>query len=176
MCPYGKTKDGFELQLGTNHLGHYALTGLLLDCLIKTPKSRIVNVSSSAHKSGTMDFDDLMFKKGKYTPMKSYGCSNPANLLFTYELQRRFKSTGLNCISVAAHPGGSNTNLTRYIEKKLIFRILMLAGKLLLTQSAAMGALPSIRGCLDPNAAGGDYYGPSGFNEMRGYPVKVRSN
>lgn len=176
MCPYGKTKDGFELQLGTNYLGHYTLTGLLLDYLIKTPKSRVVNVSSSAHKSGTMDFENLMFEKGKYTPMKSYGRSKLANLLFTYELQRRFKSAGLNCVSVAAHPGGANTNLARYLKKKLIFRILMLAGEAFLTQSAAMGALPSIRACLDPNVAGGDYYGPSGFNEMKGYPVKVRSN
>lgn len=127
-------------------------------------------------KSGTMDFENLMFEKGKYTPMKSYGRSKLANLLFTYELQRRFKSAGLNCVSVAAHPGGANTNLARYLKKKLIFRILMLVGEAFLTQSAAMGALPSIRACLDPNVAGGDYYGPSGFNEMKGYPVRVRSN
>ncbi|HDR52125.1 MAG TPA: SDR family NAD(P)-dependent oxidoreductase, partial [Mariniphaga anaerophila] len=106
--PYFTTKDGFEGQVGTNHLGHFALTGLLLPVLKKTPKSRVVNVSSMAHKQGKMDFNNLLFENGKgYSPMKSYGRSKLANLLFTYELQRFFESNNIDSISVAAHPGVS---------------------------------------------------------------------
>src|ERR1035437_10157843 len=112
MVPYGLTKNGFENQLGTTHLGHFALTGLLLDLLKKTPKSRVVNVSSMAHKSGVMDFDNLLYENGKdYSPMKAYGRSKLSNLLFTYELQRFFEPNKIDCMAVVAHPGVSDTNL-----------------------------------------------------------------
>lgn len=174
--PYFKTKDGFEGQVGTNHLGHFALTGLLLDLIQKTPGSRVVNVSSMAHKQGEMDFDNFLFENGKgYSPMKAYGRSKLANLLFTYELQRFFEKNNVNSISVAAHPGVSQTNLARHLEDKLYFKILYPIFKLM-TQDAAKGALPQIRASVDPEVQGGEYYGPSGFNEIKGYPVRVKSN
>ena len=175
MTPYFRTKDGLEAQNGTNHFGHFALTGQLFDIIKKTPKTRIVNTSSLAHKQGEMDFENPLFENGQdYNPTKSYGRSKLSNLLFTYELQRRIETAGINTIVVAAHPGVSNTNLSRYLEKKFIFKILkpVLAP---FFQSAEMGALPQIRASVDENVKGGEYYGPNGFREMRGYPVKVRS-
>lgn len=174
--PYFKTKDGFEGQLGTNHLGHFALTGLLLPVLEKTPKSRVVNVSSMAHKQGKMDFDNLLFENGKgYSPMKSYGRSKLANLLFTYELQRFFERNKTDCISVAAHPGVSQTDLFRYLDEKWYFRLVGPAFKAI-SQEGKMGALPQVRASVDPHVKGGEYYGPNGFMELKGYPVKVQSN
>ncbi|MFH2020255.1 MAG: oxidoreductase [archaeon] len=173
MCPYEKTKDGFESQLGVNHLGHFALTGLLLHKLKKN--SRIVNVSSMAHRFGNMDFDDLMFEKG-YSPQKAYGRSKLANLLFTYELKRRFDLKGIDIIPVAAHPGGSKSNLGRHLEKNLIIRILKPIVYPLFAQDTAIGALPEIRASVDPDVKSGEYYGPGGFKEMRGYPILVESN
>lgn len=174
--PYFKTKDGFEGQVGTNHLGHFALTGLLLDLIQKTSGSRVVNVSSMAHKQGDMDFDNFLFENGKgYSPMKAYGRSKLANLLFTYELQRFFETKNIDSISVAAHPGVSQTNLARHLEDKLYFKILYPIFKLI-TQDAAKGALPQIRASVAPDVKGGEYYGPSGFNEMKGFPVRVQSN
>jgi len=174
--PYFLTNDGFEAQLGTNHLGHFALTGQLIDLLVKTPMSRVVNVSSMAHKWGKMDFNNLQFEQGKgYSPIKAYGRSKLSNLLFTYELQRRFEKENLNSIAVAAHPGVSNTNLNRYISGKFLYKIVSpLAGSVM--QTAYMGALPQIRASVDPNVKGSEYYGPDGFNEMKGYPVLVKSN
>lgn len=174
--PYFTTKDGFEGQVGTNHLGHFALTGLLLPVIQKTPGSRVVNVSSMAHKQGKMDFSNLLFENGKgYSPMKAYGRSKLANLLFTYELQRFFEANNINSISVAAHPGVSQTNLARHLEDKLLFKILYPLFKVM-TQDAEKGALPQIRASVDPHVKAGEYYGPSGFNEMKGQPVKVQSN
>jgi NAD(P)-dependent dehydrogenase (short-subunit alcohol dehydrogenase family) len=157
-------------------LGHFALTGLLLPVLKNTPKSRVVNVSSMAHKQGKMDFSNLLFEKGNgYSPIKAYGRSKLANLLFTYELQRYFETNKINSISVAAHPGVSQTNLARHLEDKLFFKILYPIFKIM-TQDAAAGALPQIRASVDPHVKPGEYYGPSGFNEMKGHPVKVQSN
>lgn len=174
--PYFTTKDGFEGQVGTNHLGHFALTGLLLDLIQKTSNSRVVNVSSAAHKQGKMDFENLLFENGKgYSPLKAYGRSKLANLLFTYELQRYFEAKKIDSISVAAHPGVSQTNLARHLEDKLFFKILYPVFKIM-TQDAAKGALPQIRASVDPEVKGGEYYGPSGFNEMKGSPVLVKSN
>jgi len=174
--PYFKTKDGFEGQVGTNHLGHFALTGLLLPVIEKTSGSRVVNVSSMAHKQGKMDFNNLLFENGKgYSPIKAYGRSKLANLLVTYELQRFFESKEIDSISVAAHPGVSQTNLARHLEDKLFFKILYPVFKIM-TQDAAAGALPQIRASVDPLVKAGEYYGPSGFNEMKGQPVKVKSN
>ncbi|MBK9942362.1 MAG: SDR family NAD(P)-dependent oxidoreductase [Kouleothrix sp.] len=176
MVPYGTTDDGFERQFGTNHLGHFALTGLLIDRILTTPGARVVNISSGAHRTGSMDFDNLMYEGGKgYTPMQAYGRSKLANLLFTYELQRRFEAIGADARATAAHPGGSNTNLANHMEDRLLFR---LARPLLaiIMQSAAMGALPTLRAAADPQAVGGAYFGPGGFSEMRGYPVIVESS
>lgn len=174
--PYFTTSDGFEAQLGTNHLGHFALSGQLLGLLLKTPQSRIVNVSSMAHKAGKIHFDNLLFENGKgYQPMKAYAQSKLANLLFTYELQRKLNNNKAETIAVAAHPGVSRTGLMRYIEKYSWFKIGYPLFKLI-SQTPDMGALPQIRAAVDANVQGGEYYGPDGFNEMKGHPVKVKSN
>ena len=176
MTPYFTTKDGFEGQLGTNHLGHFALTGLLLDVILDTAGSRIVNVSSSAHKSGKMDFSNLQFENGKdYSPMKAYGRSKISNLLFTYELQRKLEAANKKTIAVAAHPGFALTNLTRHLQGKFLVKILSPLLKLM-AQDQAMGALPQIRASVDPEVKGSQYYGPGGKNGMKGYPVVVSSN
>ena len=175
MVPYGLTKDGFEKQIGTNHLGHFALTGLLLNVLRNTPKARVVNVSSIAHKSGVMSFDNLLYTNGEgYTPMKAYGRSKLSNLLFTYELQRFFESKNIDCSAIAAHPGVSDTNLFAHAAPKWIMNVLR---PLFLTfvQPANMGVLPELRAATDPSAKGSDYFGPDGKREMKGYPVLVKS-
>jgi NAD(P)-dependent dehydrogenase (short-subunit alcohol dehydrogenase family) len=176
MVPYGKTEDGFERQFGTNHLGHFALTGLLMDRILATPGARVVNISSGAHRMGNIDFDNLMYESGKgYTPAQAYGRSKLANLLFTYELQRRFNAIGADTKAIAAHPGGSNTNLANHMEDHALFRLVrpLLA---IIMQPAAMGALPTLRATVDPQAAGGVYFGPDGFREMRGDPVIVEAS
>lgn len=176
MSPYFQTKDGFEGQFGTNHLGHFALTVQMMDVIQKTAGARVVNVSSGAHKRGEMDFDNLQFENGRdYSPMKAYGRSKLANLLFTYELQRRFESVNSKAIVVAAHPGVARTNLGRYMEGKIIYKILYPFFKWI-SQDQSMGALPLIRASVDPEVKGGEYYGPDGRNEMKGYPILVLSN
>jgi NAD(P)-dependent dehydrogenase (short-subunit alcohol dehydrogenase family) len=175
MVPYGLTKDGFENQIGTNHLGHFALTGLLLDLLRKTPKSRVVSVSSIAHKTGVMDFDNLLYSNGNgYTPMKAYSRSKLSNLLFTYELQRFFESNKIDCSSLVAHPGVSDTNLFVHAAPRWVMTLLRPLF-LAMTQPASMGVLPELRAATDPNAKGSDYFGPDGKREMKGYPVLVDS-
>ncbi len=176
MVPYGITKDGFERQFGTNHLGHFALTGLLFDLLVNTPGSRVVNVSSTGHRMGSMDFDNLNYEAGKdYSPMGAYGRSKLANLLFTYELQRRFDQLGSNALALAAHPGISQTNLAAHMIDRWYFKPLMPLMSLML-QSAAMGALPTMRAAVDPTVIGGQYFGPGGPRERGGYPVVVESS
>jgi len=176
MVPYGKTIDGFENTVGTNHLGHFLLTGLLLDRLSTTQGARVVNVSSNAHYGGDMDFDNLLFENElDYTPMKAYSRSKLANLLFTYELQRRFESKGMDVIALAAHPGISATNLANHLFFKRITWLIQPLMKIIF-QSSAMGALPSLRAAIDPEARGGFYYGPDGKGEKSGYPVIVSSN
>ncbi|KAA0110792.1 SDR family NAD(P)-dependent oxidoreductase [Mycolicibacterium sp. P1-5] len=167
MTPKGTTQDGFELQFGTNHLGHFAFTGLLLDRLLATPSSRVVTVSSNGHRLGSIRFDDLQSERS-YKKTAAYGQSKLANLLFTYELQRRL--AGTNTIAVAAHPGASASELGRYNSGA--FRLF--AG--LLEQSTEMGVLPTLRAATDPSALGGQYYGPDGLLQMRGYPKVVGSN
>jgi NAD(P)-dependent dehydrogenase (short-subunit alcohol dehydrogenase family) len=174
FTPYGKTEDGFEQQFGVNHLGHFALTGLLLDVLTKTPQSRVVNHSSTGHTMGEMNFDDLMFEQNGYSGRRAYGRSKLANLLFTYELQRRFECAGFDCIAVAAHPGVARTNLGRHMNR-ILWSVIQIFFRPF-TQSAAMGALPIIRASVDPEVKGGEYYGPGGFMEMRGHPTIVQSN
>jgi NAD(P)-dependent dehydrogenase (short-subunit alcohol dehydrogenase family) len=176
MVPYSTTEDGFESQFATNHLGHFALTGLLINLLLKTPGSRVVNVSSTGHRFGNMDFDNLMYEGGNgYSPTRAYARSKLANLLFTYELQRRYEAIGAAAISVAAHPGGSNTNLSRHLEGRWYYRLLR-RFEPLITQSAGMGAQPTLRAATDPKVLGGHYFGPSGFLEQQGPPVVVQSN
>ncbi len=175
MSPYAVTKDGFESQIGTNHFGHFALTGLLLDTLRKTPKSRVVSVSSMAHKSGMMNFDNLMFENGVgYGPMKAYGQSKLSNLLFTYELQRFFDANKIDCMALAAHPGFSSTNLANNIKNQFLVKILMPVINLM-AQPASMGALPLIRASVDPSVKPAEFYGPDSKHEMKGYPVLVES-
>jgi NAD(P)-dependent dehydrogenase (short-subunit alcohol dehydrogenase family) len=163
--PFGTTEDGFELQLGCNHLGHFALTGRLLDLLEATEGARVVNVSSMAHRQGKMDFDNLNAEKG-YSAMPAYGQSKLANLLFTFELQRRLEAKGSKVVATAAHPGWTGTDLQRHSG---FIRFL----NLFFAQPPPMGALPTLRAATDSLAEGGDYFGPKGFYEMRGYPVRV---
>ncbi len=173
--PYFLTKDGLEGQIGVNHFGHFALTAQLMGLIAKTPKSRVVNVSSMAHKAGKLNFDNLLFEDGKdYTPAKSYAQSKLANLLFTYELQRFFEAKGFDSIAVAAHPGLSQTNLVKHLENKFIYRLFSPALNILV-QPADIGALPQIRASVDSAVKGAEYYGPMGFKEIGGHPVPVKS-
>jgi len=174
LAPYGTTEDRFERHFGINHLGHFALTGLLMDRLLATSASRIVTVSSRGHGMGRIDFANLMYEDGKgYSPARAYARSKLANLLFTYELQRRLY--GAETIAVAAHPGGAATDLGRRMGDRGFYRgILPLLEWM--SQSAATAARPILRAATDPDATGGQYYGPAGFFGMRGLPVVVRSH
>jgi NAD(P)-dependent dehydrogenase (short-subunit alcohol dehydrogenase family) len=175
--PYAKTKDGFEMQVGTNHFGHFALTGLLLDKLKATPGSRVVSVASMAHNwTRGMDLDDPFFEHKKYDKWDAYGKSKLANLLFTFELNRRLKKAGVAVTAAAAHPGYSETNLGfvgPQIEKSALGKLVMQAGNALFAQPASIGALPTLYAASMADMAGGDYIGPDGFKQMRGYPTKV---
>jgi NAD(P)-dependent dehydrogenase (short-subunit alcohol dehydrogenase family) len=175
--PYRRTVDGFELTLAANHLGHFALTGLLLDRLLASPGSRIVTVSSLAHRRGVMCFDDLQSERG-YRPSDAYAQSKLANLLFTYELHSRLKEARARTAALAAHPGNARTGLWRtssLLERALISpRLRSLTFRL--AQSAQMGALATLRAAVDPSARGGEYYGPSGRSQYAGYPVRVESS
>lgn len=171
--PFGKTVDGFETQLGTNHFGPFALTGLLLDRLMATPGSRVVTMSSNAHRMGRIHADDLDFDGG-YRAWAAYGQSKLANLLFAYELQRRLAAAGSTTRSLAAHPGWARTELQRHAGW---IRWLRWTGlEALLSQDAFGGAQPLLRAATDPAAEGGAYYGPSGFQELKGAPVPVQSD
>lgn len=176
--PRRTTADGFEMQLGTNHLGHFALTGLLLPPLLQTPGARVVTVSSGLHERGTINFADLMGQQ-TYDKWSAYSQSKLANLLFAYELQRKFVATGVAVKSVAAHPGYSATNLQGVgpaMAGSWAARIGMMLANRLIAQSAAKGALNLLYAAVAPTVNGGDYIGPTGFQGMRGAPGKVRSN
>ena len=167
MPPYGKTKDGFELQFGTNHLGHFALTGQLIKLLNKTPNSKVVNVSSGAHNWGNIDFNDLNWENRKYKPGGAYGDSKIANLYFTYEMSNRLNGSDITVS--AAHPGWTSTELQRHSG---LFKFL----NNFFAMSIRQGTLPTLRAATDKQVKSGEYYGPDGWREMRGYPVKVNSN
>jgi NAD(P)-dependent dehydrogenase (short-subunit alcohol dehydrogenase family) len=176
--PRRTTADGFEMQLGTNHLGHFALTGLLLPALLATGSSRVVTVSSTAHRGGRMHWDDLHGEQ-RYTRWGAYGQSKLANLLFSYELARRAETAGHALVAAACHPGYSATNLqfvgarmdgSRWMES------VMSAANRLFSQDAAMGALPTLYAATAPEVRGGDYIGPDRFFETWGHPKKVSSN
>jgi NAD(P)-dependent dehydrogenase (short-subunit alcohol dehydrogenase family) len=173
--PRRETADGFEMQLGTNHLGHFALTGLLLGLLLETPGARVVNVSSSAHRAGKLRFDDLQSQKS-YARWGAYGQSKLANLLFTLELQRRLGQQKRTQLSVACHPGWAATDL-QFVAARMdgskLFTLASSIGNRLLAQSAADGALPTVQAALAPEVQGGDYWGPDGFGELWGAPKKV---
>jgi NAD(P)-dependent dehydrogenase (short-subunit alcohol dehydrogenase family) len=167
------TADGFEFQMGVNHLGHFALTMLLLDRLTATDRSRVVNVSSVGHKFKSKLDPATMMSGEKYDRIAAYGRSKLANLLFTYELQRRLEAADSTTSALAAHPGISSTELVRN-SPKVIRMMERFSG--LIAQSAAKGALPQLRAATDPDATGGQYYGPDGFMEGRGDPVVVESS
>lgn len=175
--PAQRSADGFERQFATNHLGHFALTGLLLDTLLSTPASRAVTVSSLGHRLARIDLADLHFERRRYRRFRAYGNSKLANLLFTYELHRRLSTAGGSTLAVAAHPGGARTNLVRMrpgSREAFVDRILRAsdAG----APNAAMGALAILRAATDPEVAGGEYYGPAGRMQASGPPVRVESN
>jgi NAD(P)-dependent dehydrogenase (short-subunit alcohol dehydrogenase family) len=172
--PKQVTDDGFELQFGTNHLGHFALTGLLLDTLLPVEGSRVVVVASIAHTmQADIHFDDLQWERS-YNRVAAYGQSKLANLMFTYELQRRLAARSAPTITVAAHPGISNTELTRHVPGAGLPGAKKLIG--LVTNSPQVGSLATLRAATDPAVQGGQYYGPSGFRELMGHPVLVDSN
>lgn len=176
MTPHLTTADGFELQLGTNHLGHFALIGMLLPLVMGTPGARVVTVSSGVHHGGELVLDDLMFERRRYTPETAYAQSKLANLSHALELQRRFEMVGADAISVAAHPGYSATNLQRTgpgQQEGLRGTIVNLAMRLgdVVAQSATAGARPQIAAATAPGVRGGTYLGPSGLGEVRGRGV-----
>jgi NAD(P)-dependent dehydrogenase (short-subunit alcohol dehydrogenase family) len=170
MPPYGVTADGFERQLGVNHLGHFALTGLMLGRLAPVPGARVVTVSSNAHKAGRIAFDDLQSRRG-YTRTAGYCQSKLANLMFTYELQRRLTAAGAEAEALAAHPGLTKTQLGRYLSA--VMRAYYVVAERPLGHSAARGALPVLRAATDASARGGEYYGPDGWHQERGSPRRV---
>ncbi|MCJ8163448.1 oxidoreductase [Pontibacter sp. E15-1] len=168
MSPYQVTEDGFESQLATNYLGHFALTGRLLPMLLQTPGSRVVSLSSLAHRWSPIQLHDLHFQKG-YSKRKAYGQSKLACLMFAYELDRRLKEHEHRTLSVAAHPGLSDTNLAQHMPPMLKWLSPMIG------QSAVAGAQPTLYAALSPNINGGEYIGPNGFQEWRGKPIGVPS-
>jgi NAD(P)-dependent dehydrogenase (short-subunit alcohol dehydrogenase family) len=175
--PYRRTADGFEMQFGTNHLGHFALTGLLLEPLLATPGARVVNVSSNAHKFGSMRWDDLQWERS-YRKWFAYSQSKLANLLFSHELQRRLAAAGAGVISVACHPGYAATNLQGAgprMQGSSLIEAVMEFGNRVFAQSAAMGALPTLYAATAADVRGGDYIGPDGLGEQWGHPKKVQS-
>jgi NAD(P)-dependent dehydrogenase (short-subunit alcohol dehydrogenase family) len=174
MTPYGTTSDGFETQFGTNHLGHFALTGLLLEALERAPAARIVTVSSNEHKGGSIDFDDLQ-SKDDYSPRGAYQRSKLANAIFAIELDRRLRASGSPAISVFAHPGYAATNL-QSTGPTGITKQLMKVTNLVIAQAPERGVLPALYAATAPDVAGGEYFGPNGPGEMRGLPKRVKAS
>lgn len=174
MPPRSTTADGFELQFGTNHLGHFAFTGLVLERLLAVPGSRVVTVSSIAHQQGRMRWHDLQWTS-TYRRMPAYAQSKLANLLFAFALARRLATAAAPTIALAAHPGVSGTELGRYLPGAGLPGVKQLMGvaTALVTQPPSRGALPTLRAATDPAAVGSEYYGPDGLRQMRGAPVLV---
>ncbi len=171
-APRRLTRDGFESQFATNHLGHFALTGLVLGRLLSAPAPRVVTVSSTLHRTGTVDFDDLQGER-KYNRWRAYGQSKLANLMFCFELQRRAVAAGATLLSMAAHPGYAATNLQAAGTDRFYERWYMAIGNKLFAQNAEMGALPTLYAATVPDLPGGTYVGPGGRSEQRGYPKVV---
>ncbi|MEK6326117.1 MAG: oxidoreductase [Actinomycetota bacterium] len=173
MTPQRATSDGFELQLGTNHLGHFALTGLLLEAVERSDSGRIVTLSSNEHKGGRIDFDDLQMERD-YSPRDSYQRSKLANAVFAIELDRRLRAARSSAISVFAHPGYSATNLQSSGPTGVTKALLAISNRVV-AQSPERGALPTLYAATAPGVEGGAYYGPDGFAQMRGFPRKVEA-
>ena len=171
-APRRLTKDGFESQFGTNHLGHFALTGLLLSNMLATPAPRVVTVSSHLHRRGTMRFDDLQGER-KYDRWGAYAQSKLANLMFCFELQRRATEADASLLSLAAHPGYAATNLQFAATDRFYEKAFGWLGNRLIAQSAEMGALPTLYAATVPDLPGGTFIGPGGRKEQRGYPTVV---
>ncbi|HWD84657.1 MAG TPA: oxidoreductase [Solirubrobacteraceae bacterium] len=172
--PRRETVDGFESQFGTNHLGHFALTGLLLGPLLAAPAARVVTVSSGAHRLGRMKWDDLQREHG-YNNWLAYGQSKLSNLLFCFELQKRATAVSVGLTSVAAHPGYARTNL-QFAGPSAWEGLIMRVTNAVFAQSAEMGALPSLYAATVPDLPGGSFVGPDGFGEQRGYPRVVTAS
>ncbi len=175
--PRRRTVDDFEMQFGINHLGHFALTGLLLPCLATAVDPRVVTVSSQLHTMGTIDFDDLMSER-RYGPWRAYGQSKLANLLFAFELHRRADRAGVPLRSVASHPGYAATNLQNNAarsRKQAWVRHASATITRVVAQSAARGALPSLYASTMPDVAGGEFFGPGSFGGSRGHPTRVKA-
>jgi NAD(P)-dependent dehydrogenase (short-subunit alcohol dehydrogenase family) len=166
--PFQRTADGFEMQFGTNHFGHFALTAMLIERLLNTKNSRIVTVSSMAHTMGFIDFDNINAER-KYSKWGAYAMSKLANLLFTYEAARRLERLGHDTIAVAAHPGYSATNLQNSMPFHTIINKLF-------AQDEEIGALSQLYACTAEEVGNGEYYGPDGFRGMWGHPKRVNSN
>jgi NAD(P)-dependent dehydrogenase (short-subunit alcohol dehydrogenase family) len=172
--PRGETADGFELQFGTNHLGHFALTGLLIGSMEGRGDARVVTLSSTAHRTGRIAFDNLGGER-HYFRWRAYGQSKLANLLFALELERRLRAAGSSVKSMAAHPGYAATNL-QFAAPPLLDRLVMRVGNLVIAQSEDMGALPTLYAATHPGLPGGTYVGPDGIGEQRGHPKPVSPN
>jgi NAD(P)-dependent dehydrogenase (short-subunit alcohol dehydrogenase family) len=172
MPPYSRTADGFELQLGTNHLGHFALTGRLLDRLAKGSDPRVVTVTSIEHRPGRIDFDDLPSERD-YHPRRAYQRSKFANAVFAIELDRRLRAAGSPIESLLAHPGYSATNL-QLAGPTGVMKAFLRVTNALVAQSADAGALPILYAATSPDVEGGAFYGPDGIGEFRGHPKRVR--
>jgi NAD(P)-dependent dehydrogenase (short-subunit alcohol dehydrogenase family) len=170
-APKGSTADGFEVHFGTNHLGHFAFTGLILDLLLPVAGSRVVVLASPAHRAGDIDFADLSYDR-HYRPMAAYSRSKLANLLFAQLLQAKLSQAGSPAIAVAAHPGGARTELNRTMP--LVFRGRSWGLARPITHPAEIGALSLARAAADPGIAGGSYIGPGGWHEFTGYPVLIQ--
>lgn len=176
--PFKKTEDGFELQMGVNHFGHFALTGLLLDNITSTPDARVISQSSLAHTmTDGIDFETINSEEN-YTRTDAYAQSKLANLLFSFELDRKFKKKGIDALSVAVHPGYTATNLQSTgpaLDGWSFWSLLYKFTNKVLAQSTDMGALPMLYAAVESDVSGGDYIGPGGFQEARGYPARVKA-
>jgi NAD(P)-dependent dehydrogenase (short-subunit alcohol dehydrogenase family) len=164
--PLTRTREGFELQMGVNHLGHFLLTALLFPLVRQTPRSRIVTVASQAHRMGKIDFDDLNWEHRQYRRGAAYGASKLANLLFAFELHRRLQAAGCAVLSVASHPGWTATSLMRHVNPIAVIGRVM-------AMKPAQGALPTLYAATDPSVQSGDYIGPGGLFEMWGFPART---
>ena len=173
MTPKGTTKDGFETQFGTNHLGHFALTGLLLDRLRQAGVARVVTVSSIEHYPGRIRFEDIHSERLNYGPRKAYRQTKAANVLFGLELERRLSRGSDGLISVLAHPGYSDTNLQTTGPTGPAKWVMQFIGNKLIAQNAAMGALPQLYAATAPDVVGADFIGPDGMRALRGHPTRV---
>jgi len=178
QTPDIKTEDGFEMQMGVNHLGHFALTGQLMDCLVTTKDSRVVTMSSMNHEQGQMNFGNL-FLEGEYHQMRAYEQSKLANLLFSYELSRRLALAGVGVESIAAHPGFVKSNIMKsndYTERSFGFTLMFNIFDLLLAMTPNMGSLGIMRAATDRTLKNGDYVGPTKMGGFRGLPKLLTSS